>query len=312
MQPTNPIPVALLCSDIHLCSRPPVARMGEADWFAAMARPLKEIGDLAARCAIPVFCSGDIFDHWKASPELVNFALEHLPEMYAIPGQHDLPYHSLDEIRKSSFWTLVMAGKVIPAHRCEVPVCRADIDMIDLRGFAFGEEVVPPAARVKKSLCVALTHQYVWIRGKSYQRAPNSSNLAACAKSFKGYDVVVIGDNHKGFLTRTKDGTVVFNCGTLMRRTVDEETYQPHVGLLYQDGTVKRHVLDTSKDVMGSTDRRTDTEQQDFTELISELCDLGEDVPDFRVAVNQALSSTDARPGVRRAVQEALDGDEKC
>jgi hypothetical protein len=34
--------------------------------------------------------------------------------MFAVPGQHDLPYHRMEDLMKSSFWTLVEAKVIAP------------------------------------------------------------------------------------------------------------------------------------------------------------------------------------------------------
>jgi hypothetical protein len=50
-------PIAIFCSDIHLSLMPPVYRMNEPDWVAAMQKPLDELNGLATkwnpRSAIP-------------------------------------------------------------------------------------------------------------------------------------------------------------------------------------------------------------------------------------------------------------------
>ena len=40
MKKKSPQVLAILCSDLHLQMKPPVARSAEPDWFAAMRRPL--------------------------------------------------------------------------------------------------------------------------------------------------------------------------------------------------------------------------------------------------------------------------------
>jgi DNA repair exonuclease SbcCD nuclease subunit len=110
---TNPDDViALLIADPHLGHRVPAARAEEPDWFAAMGRYVNQLCDLKRRCGCPVICAGDIFDRWDNPSELVNWAITNLPKMIAIPGQHDLPHHSLEDAHKSSYKTLIHAGNI--------------------------------------------------------------------------------------------------------------------------------------------------------------------------------------------------------
>jgi hypothetical protein len=105
----------------------PVWRSAEEDWLEAQRRPLKEVRELQNEHQCVVICAGDIFDRnrkisdgWDAPAELINFALEELPDgMYAIPGQHDLPNHQYIDIGRSAYWTLVKIGKIkniAPGH----------------------------------------------------------------------------------------------------------------------------------------------------------------------------------------------------
>ncbi len=104
--------IAIAVADLHLSLNPPLARAAEPNWLDAMSRPLKELRELAEKLNVPILCSGDVLDRWNSSAELINFAIEHLPWMHAIPGQHDLPLHSLVDIHKSAYWTLVKAGNI--------------------------------------------------------------------------------------------------------------------------------------------------------------------------------------------------------
>lgn len=97
--------IAVLCSDIHLCHTCPPARSNEPNWYDAMARTLDELAGIASHYYVPILCAGDVFDRWNSPPELINFAIKHLPPMHCIPGQHDLPNHSLEDIRRSAYST---------------------------------------------------------------------------------------------------------------------------------------------------------------------------------------------------------------
>jgi len=102
--------IAILCSDIHLCHTPPVARSAEPDWYVAMERQLDELRAVAEQHGAPIVCAGDIFDRWNSPPELINFAIQSSPKMHSIPGQHDLPHHRYEDMQRSAYWTLVAAG----------------------------------------------------------------------------------------------------------------------------------------------------------------------------------------------------------
>lgn len=144
---------------------------------------------------LPVICAGDIFDRYNAGPELINFALAYLPRMYAIPGQHDLPHHSYEDIRKSAYWTLVEAGKILNLE----PGKPVGVGVMQLWGFPWGTPVEPCPETPHLGIDVAVVHQYVWMKEHGYPGAPEENRVKNFLGKIVGYDAVVVGDNHKGF-----------------------------------------------------------------------------------------------------------------
>lgn len=295
--------IAIACADIHLSQRAPLARLDD-NWFDAMARPLNELRELAYRYDVPILCAGDIFDGWRPPPEIINFALEYLPNgMITIPGQHDLPLHNLDDVEKSAYWTLVKAGKILGLTKDNGDTTMISGTDIRVRGFPWGVKVAPTGMQ---HLRIALIHAYCWIPGHSYPNAPQEAKLTKSkASDLKGFSVAVFGDNHKGFLTKCGD-TTVLNCGTLMRRKVDEIDYKPHVGLIHESGRVTLHYLNTDQDVMVNHEVPIDP-SVDMDDFLNEVADLQYAVLDFSEAIRQAIEKRKPSPAVRQALLKAME-----
>lgn len=297
--------IAVLCSDIHLSHKPPVARSIESDWYAAMARTLKQLRD-AAPSWVPIFCAGDVFDKWNSPPELINFALAELPRMFAIPGQHDLPLHNYADIKKSAFWTLVEAGKIFPIEVGK-PV---SINNMRLWGFPFGFPITPlenPHSLVTE---IALIHSYIWTSKTGYVGAPKDQRCHNYLPSLRGYDVAVFGDNHQGFLAKPGDGDcVIINCGGLMRRKSDEISYEPKIGLLHSDGTVTRVKLDCSEDKFLDSEltKIGMAEGPDMSEFINELNSLQDASVNFGEAIKRVIEKRNVPESVRKIIMNALE-----
>lgn len=306
--------LAILLADIHLSLKPPLWRSAEPDWLEAQARSLGEISALQEWNECPVICAGDIFDRsrkiadgWNAPAELINFAIEHLPDnMYAIPGQHDLPNHQYSIIERSAYWTLVKAGKIknIPPN---------DVTIIDNRlavyGFPPGYEIEPPRqnhAIVEDGFVMVVVHDYVWISGHSYPDAPRDSLLGRKIEQLEDYDVVVYGDNHKGFTTHAGK-TTIFNCGTLMRRKSDEIDYKPQVGLLMDDGSVVPHYLDVSQDKYITKAEEQVKDVLDMGDFFDELEKLGSTALDFAEAMKQFLHSGKTSDEAKEIILRAME-----
>lgn len=243
MRQNDPV-VAIYCSDIHLCSKPPLFRSAEPDWYEAMARPLRQLKELSVSYNVPIICAGDVFDRWNPPPELINFALTNLPVMYSIPGQHDLPMHSYTDIKKSAYWTLVYSGTL---NHLE-PGKSVTINNIRLHPFPWGFEVTPLQDPHDLLLEVAVIHAYIWTKKTGYHGAPQGKRAGRWREKLAGYDGVVFGDNHNPFIISLGDGRgSIVNTGGFMVRKSDDR-HKPGVVLLHNSGAVSRYELDISND----------------------------------------------------------------
>jgi len=270
-----------------------------------MARPLKELHRLTkAHPNAVVVCAGDIFDKWNSPPQLINWAIKNLPKMYAVPGQHDLPHHNYNDIRKSAYWTLVEAGVVEdlpPDH------CRIILPDLALYGFPWECPIKPlKGTKEKKEMIhLAVVHAYCWFGSKKYPNAKRSSYVRAHIKRLRGFDAAVFGDNHKGFLTTKKDFSLL-NCGGFMRRRIDEKEYKPMVGLLRRDGTIDCHFLETENDVL-SIPKDPKSNHNDFSDFIGSLNEMYDLGLDFEQAVSHYLLGHELNPETVKAIRKVID-----
>lgn len=295
----------ILASDLHLSQRCPVARNGEDSWFEAMARPLRELNDLQDRCnGASIVYAGDIFDKWNASAEVINFALTHLPQGYAVPGQHDLPNHSYEEIERSAYGTLAEVEHIINLRPGEPTYVGGEVVA---HGFPWGHPP-KPVSGVGGQIDLAVVHAFIYTtKANAYSGAPAGARASVARSSLAGFDVAAYGDNHKGFID-TKGKLTICNCGGFMRRKSDERDYRPGVGLLHGDGTVTRHYLDTSAEVfVEQTEAEVEVEKMlDMTEFMEGLKGLGADTSlEFESALGRFLETNKTDGLVREIVLEA-------
>jgi len=310
--------IAILLADIHLSLKAPLWRSAEPDWLEAQYRPLAEVRELQEKYKCPVICAGDIFDRnkkiadgWDAPAELINYAINYLPEMYAIPGQHDLPNHQYDDIHRSAYQTLVEVGKIKDLKPSGVTTVG---EHLVLSAFPPGYEIKSMSGckddRDEGDVWIAIVHQYRCIDGKDYPTAPEKAYLNRRENNLCGYDVIVYGDNHKGFLTKVNLGATVFNCGTLMRRKSDEIDYKPQVGLLLKSGEVASHYLDISKDKhLDVVDMALKEEEADLnlTDFFDGLGKLGKTALDFKDAMKEFLHSGKTSAEASQIIHRAME-----
>lgn len=306
----DPTVESIHVSDPHFSHQPPVARSAEPDWYEAMARPWREIAKMQAEFSVgrdsrvPVVIAGDVFDRWNPPVELVNFVLKTLPpNAVAIPGQHDLPNHVYEDVRRSAYWTLVEAGKLVDLKPGE-PL---SFGSVRVHGFPWGHEVTPCEDVGGLALEVAVIHAMIWTRETGYPNAPEGSSLAGWKKRLLSYHVAHFGDNHKGF-TWSKGGLTVHNGGTLLRRTRPERDYRPSVGLLMSDGSMRLWRLDCRKDAFLDEESLAKAVggSLDVSEFMEELEALGDAGVDFEAAVDRALAEGKVGKRARRIVLEAM------
>jgi DNA repair exonuclease SbcCD nuclease subunit len=257
-----------------------------------------------------VIIAGDIFDKFNPSPQLINFAMDHIPwDTFAVAGQHDLLHHNLEDIEKSGYWTLVKAEKIQHLD----PVCSPSIGRgWRATGFSWGQEIENNRDEDEKNyLCVA--HQYIWDNyNHAFESAPQSSRLDKISKQLRGYNAMVAGDNHKGFYSISYD-IPIFNCGSLMRRNAVQRDYKPRVGLLHKSGKIVQHFLDTSKDKFmdGEDVVKKLQEEIDLKELVKAFTGIKSKVRNFIEALWEAMKSGELSDEVKKVIKEAIGKAEK-
>ena len=299
---------AILCSDVHLSHNPPVARSGEESWYDAMARPLGELCVLKRKYNATILCAGDIFHHWRSPPQLINFALDCLPDMVMIPGQHDAPLHNLDLMDQSAYGTLSRDDRFTDISIDDM--CEDLYDM-EIRGFPWGYDPIPFEGERNNALQVALVHRYTWIAGHSFPGAPEDGFALTLANKMSGYDLVVTGDNHQRFTYQHPEGgPLIVNPGCLIPRAIDERELGSQVALWMEDGSIRRHDLDTSRDKWIDSNKEIKTSSKDevlIRKFMAQLDVAGREVPDFAEAVRGYVRTHDVNLEVGRVLEEVLD-----
>ncbi len=301
-------PLAILISDIHLSLKAPRCRANEPDWLEAQARSLREIIEVSDRLKIPVVCAGDVFDRYDPSPELVNYAIDELPFMYAVAGNHDLPYHNLGAIQTSAYWTLVKAGKLSDLTPGKFHVLPGFIAY----GFPFGVEITTPDDHCVV-LKLAVVHDYCWDSGDrktGFPGAPIEKSAKEHAKKLKGYDIALFGDNHVSSDYQANKGLWIHNHGNLIRRTVDECKRIPTYSVLLNDGTVERVELESAKaDLFTIEEPEGQAAEEEITgmeEFVRSLENSPDSRFDFRLAVVRYVAEHQPSLEVRKLLRKIL------
>lgn len=293
---------ALLVSDLHFSHKPPISRSADP-WYPVMLRQIEELSSLQSKYDCPILCAGDTVDRWNSPPELVNFLLKHLPPIYAIFGNHDLPNHQRKDLHRSAFWTLVEAGKITLLKRKGLA-----LGSLLIFGFSYGVPVKPYDGPDTLALKVAVVHCYIWSKGKGHPGASKEQHISNHLKNLKGYDVALYGDNHTTVFSPSDTRCSIFNPGGFYRRRSDEVDHRPCVGLLHSNGIITPHYLDVSKDKFVETEEKKDKgRNKQIAQFIDELKGLSDTQIDFRETLIRFLEREKADYRVREIILKTLE-----
>ncbi|MDA3790527.1 MAG: metallophosphoesterase family protein [Desulfobacula sp.] len=244
----NPYPIfeadAILTSDWHMWEpeRNPPCRTDNHS--AAQLKKIKQINRIQEFYDCSILKAGDVFEYWKASPELINMCLASFPdELWSIAGQHDLPQHNMELIRKSAFDTLARAGALnFLGDQCSWNKYDSHPKYIEIKG--------------RK---VAIAHMLVY-KGEPPFPGCTAPEVSKVFKMFPEADLILTGDNHKTFWAR-KGKQLLINPGSLTRHKADQADHKPCVFIwnakmnsfitVYLDiekGVISREHLDLAQD----------------------------------------------------------------
>jgi hypothetical protein len=235
--------------------------------------------------------------------------MKELPSIVlTVPGQHDLPNHRYDDMKRSSYYTLVLSqaiDTIRPGERAHIK------GNWYAYGYPWGYDNIEELDLEEGEKALAVIHSYIWKGDNKYTDAPNSKHVCRWQKklSNEGFNAAVFGDNHKGFFCMTdstdQEGPWIINCGTFIRRTIDEINYRPRVGILHDKGYIEEHYLDCEKDKFIDVSEALEAIDKalEATDFIRELSGLGKTVVDFCDAVERFCSKN----GIDKRIVELIN-----
>jgi predicted phosphodiesterase len=244
-------PTFILTADIHLRSDNPICRLDnyaeEAQW-----EKLKFISKIQKRYDCPVLHAGDLFNHWKPSPELLSKTIENIPnKFWTVYGNHDLPQHSMELANKCGVYTLQKAEKVTIlniGHWNYTPKPEE---------YSWQGQITDEIERK-----ILVWHKTVYQEKEDWMDSTSAMSAKRVLKKYPQYDLIVTGDNHQSFVEQYK-GRLLVNVGSMTRSTASQIEYQPRIFLWYAEtNTVKSMKIPIKADVI-SREHLEEVEKRD-------------------------------------------------
>ncbi len=216
----------LITADWHLRKDVPRCRaIPEGDWIDYQLQRVWSIMCIAEERGADVLLAGDIFNNARAgSDQLVSGLLNALfsfrdVRVGILPGNHDLLYHSMDYINRSTLgqlWQIALAGRtnLVPAWELE-GVCGAPFGVDDSLGQ--GD--------------IRVLHALTFPRDKDIPGYIEDAESGESLLEKYQEKIIVTGDYH-GAWDIKEEGRRVINPGCLAIQAADMEDYTPGVYLL--------------------------------------------------------------------------------
>lgn len=228
-------PSAILTADWHIRPDTPECRTDE--FLTAQEKKVQFIVDLSEGYGCPILIAGDIGNRHQWANWLLRWFVWMVKDIdiIAIPGQHDLPGHNIEEVERSAQGVLSVTDTIDLRLSTFITIEKD----FNLTSFPYST----PITHFKKANQkhrrggslpdIAITHQMI-IENKplwSGQEAPKGHQLL---KKYPEYNLILSGDNHNPFVSEHK-GRVLVNPGSLMRTTAAQINHKPRVYLWWAE-----------------------------------------------------------------------------
>lgn len=216
----------LVSGDWHLKVTKPENRTD--DFFETQDKKLTWLLEKAVeeKCSY-ILQPGDLYDSFKIPHSLERYVIQKLRKykikVLTVFGQHDLRYHSSDKMNTPL--AVLEAAKVVRIIRNEEEQIA---DNIYIYGVSWGEDI--PEILSNKHTNILLMHKMVIDQKEGWEKEG-----VGVQDLFKNnFDLMVTGDNHKGFAFSNKEQHLI-NCGSLLRSNIDQEKHEPYVYIYNSD-----------------------------------------------------------------------------
>lgn len=205
----------IITADWHIRNTRPRCRIDE-DWIKTQQKALNQIAEICENKNAPLMVVGDIFNsNSDTSFECINMVqklADRIGGIYILAGNHDLPYHSSENINKSAIGVLLQSENI---YKIE--------DYSD-------EFSAPNFDEERNSMPYMFIHTLT-IPSKDKQDFIECETPESLLEKYSTAKWIFTGDYHRNFVYE-KDGRYVINPGCLIRQVSDMKDYQCGVYLV--------------------------------------------------------------------------------
>lgn len=299
------MPEFILTADWHLRADKPRCRL-DKDWITTQRSQILEVSAYANQYNCPIIIVGDIFNKAVVPEEITNMFLRFCSTVnkgvYVLAGNHDLPYHSIDNLENSSVGILLIVAEKMNSKYLKT------LDAFDgISWNHFGGEI-----KKKGNGSIIALHQLVFESMKDIPPSVNAVTAQDLLDTYPDADFILTGDMHQSF-HYTSNGKHVINPGHLNRQSADQ-TNPPIVYLVNTDKSlVKALPITDDEELVTDEYLKKESDREDRIEAFIEKIQGTEDVTlSFLDNIEQAIqkNKNSLDPETLRMIEYLVGGTE--
>jgi len=224
---------AIITADWHIRATRPRCRVDE-NWIETQRQALNQIVRISKVKKAPVIVVGDIFhsnsDTSFECIQMVQQMADELGELYILAGNHDLPYHSSENIEKSAIGVLLKSQNILPVKECK------------WQDLLFDDEISASNFDEKDNENAKMIFKHtLTIPSKDKPDYIDCETPESLLEKFPNAEWIFTGDYHHNFHYE-KNGRYVVNSGCLLRQVSDMKDYQCGVYFVDTDENIVEFV----------------------------------------------------------------------
>lgn len=286
----------VISADWHIRATRPRCRIDD-DWMQTQRKVLKQLVKIAKVKKAPVFVVGDLFNSNSDTSfeciQMVQQAADELGEMYVLAGNHDLPYHSSENIEKSAIGVLLNSQNIFPIKKY--------FEGFECSASNFDEED-------NKAASIVFKHILVFPDLKSLPPNVDAITAKELLSEFPNAKYIFTGDYHHNFHYE-KNGRHVINPGCLMRQASDFKDYQCGVYYVDTDTEIVEFIpiIDKEQFVDDSYILKQEEREERIEKFVDKLKDTKNVSLDFVDNVHKAIAANELSEEMINMLEELLE-----
>lgn len=281
-------------ADWHIRATKPRCRI-DSDWIQTQRQALAQIVKISRNKKAPVMVVGDLFhsnsDTSFECIQMVQQMADELGELYILAGNHDLPYHSSENLEKSAIGVLLNSNKVHLIKEFYEGISASNFDEKD-----------------DKNAEIVFKHTLVFPDAKSIPPNCDGTTAKELLEEFPKAEYIFTGDYHHNFHYE-KNGRHVVNSGCLLRQASDFKDYQCGVYFVDTDNNICEFIpiIDQEQLIDDSYILQENEREERIDNFVQKLKETENVSLDFLANVESALQSNELESELKEVVQELLE-----